>query len=315
MIKKKVPGMTNKDILQANAKNRLHHFILDEGHMRGAVIHGTHMINEIRTNHNLGILETMVLGQAYLAAALMTANLKEYDRMSFKIECAGPITGLNVEANARGEVRGHLKRNPIPIDKPLESADLSPLFGSGYISVTRYPEYAKHPFVGQVALKYGSIAKDMANYYLTSEQTPTAFNLSVKFDAEGNVIGAGGLILQTLPEADDKRLDVLEQVLLHLPSLGETFAGDQDPADFISYQFEGFKPKILGNRRVEFFCPCRKETIGKLLTKVTVDTLEDMLENGPLPVETHCHNCNTYYYFEKEEIEGFLKQAKSATQS
>jgi molecular chaperone Hsp33 len=42
------------------------------------------MINEMRANHELGILETLVLGRAYLGAALMTGDLKGMDRLSIK---------------------------------------------------------------------------------------------------------------------------------------------------------------------------------------------------------------------------------------
>ncbi|MCP5103877.1 MAG: Hsp33 family molecular chaperone HslO, partial [bacterium] len=274
-------------------KNKLYNFILEDGNIRGAIIHGAHMIKEMRLNHELGILETLVLGHAYLAAGLMTANLKKHDRTAFKIECEGPVKGLSVEAGAFGEVRGHLKNNPIPLEKTPESFDLAPYFGEGLLVVTRFPEYAKHPYVGHVKLKYGSIALNLANYFLSSEQTPASFNLSIKFDTGGNVTGAGGLFLQALPDADDRKVAVLEELVHQLPSIGEAFTGGQSPEEFIYGHFQGFEPKILANRRVEFFCPCRKETVGRVIAKVPRETLEDMLENGPLPVETRCHNCNT----------------------
>jgi molecular chaperone Hsp33 len=28
----------------------------------------------------------------------------------------------------------------------------------------------------------------------------------------------------------------------------------------------------------------------------------DMLKNGPFPVETRCHNCNSAYQFSKEDL-------------
>ncbi len=308
MIKKKVPGMTNKEILKARAKNKLYNFILEGGQIRGAMIHGTHMVREMRVNHELGILETLVLGHAYLAASLMTANLKEQDRIAFKIECSGPIKGFSVEANAFGEVRGHLKNNPIPIKKPLESFDLAPFFGDGFLVVTHYPEYARHPYVGHVKLKYGSIAINLAHYFLSSEQTPTAFNLSIKFDPEGHVTGAGGLFLQALPGADDQRVWELEQLVHQLPSIGEAFSGDQSPKDFIILYFHSFSPKLLASRRVEFFCHCRKESVGQIIAKLPVENLEEMLKTGPFPIETRCQNCSTVYPFNKEEIESFLKR-------
>ena len=76
MIKKQLFTETMKERLVASAKDRLHNFLLADGIVRGAVLHGTHMVNEMRANHELGILETLVLGRAYLGIALMSANIK-----------------------------------------------------------------------------------------------------------------------------------------------------------------------------------------------------------------------------------------------
>ncbi len=203
MIKKTIEGESLKERLLASAKDRIYNFLLADGAVRGAILHGTRMVNEMRANHELGIFETLVLGRAYLGAGLMSANLKGTDAISLKIECAGPIKGLTVEANAFGEVRGFLKNVPIPIDRPIQDFNLSSFFGAGFLSVIRTIEDAKHPFTGKIALQYGNIAQDLANYYLKSEQIPTAFNLSIKYDPEGEVTGAGGLFLQTMPRADD----------------------------------------------------------------------------------------------------------------
>lgn len=316
MIKKKIPGLSKKQQLEARAKNRLHNFMLENGQIRGAVIHGTHMIKEMRINHELGILETLALGHAYLGISLMTANLKERgDQIAFKIECSGPIKGLSVEANAFGEVRGYLKNNAIPIEKPLESFDLAPFFGEGFLMVTRFPEYAKHPYVGHVKLVYGSIAKDLANYFSSSEQAPTAFHLSVKFDPEGVVTGGGGLMLQAMPGTDHKRIDRLEHLMHNLSSIGGAFSVDQPAEEYILKHFHSFSPKFLGSRRMEFFCRCRKVTISQVVTKLPKQTLEDMFHKGPFPVEIRCHNCNTVYQFDKEEIEKFLKNSQQGKPS
>jgi molecular chaperone Hsp33 len=309
MIKKKISGMSKKEQLEARAKNRLYNFMLEDGQIRGAVIHGTHMIKEMRVNHETGILETLVLGHAYIGISLMTANLKERgDQIAFKIECSGPIKGLSVEANTFGEVRGYLKNNPISIEKPLENFDLAPFFGEGFLMITRFPQYARQPYVGHIKLKYGSIAKDLAHYFSSSEQAPTAFHLSVKFDPEGNVTGAGGLLLQTMPGTDHKRIDQLEHLMHNLYSIGEAFSVNQPAEEYILQHFHSFSPKVLDSRRIEFFCRCRKAAIGQIIAKLPVETLEDIFHKGPFPVETRCHNCNTVYQFDKGEIEKFLKK-------
>ncbi len=302
MIKKKPYGDTLKEKLLASAKDRLHKFMLADGAIRGAIMNGTRMINEMRANHELGILETLVLGRAYIGAALMAADLKSDDRLNIKFDCSGPIKGLVVEANAFGEVRGFLKQVPIPIDKPMESFNLSPFFGAGFLSVTKYLEDAKQPFTGQIMIKYGNIAKDLANYYLTSEQIPTAFNLSIKFDKKGQVTGAGGLFLQAMPQANDALAADLEERVTGLPSLGEEFAGDNDPEALISAAFRQYSPHFLANYRVEFMCHCKLERVRSLLTLLPIDELKDIRENGPFPLEMSCQYCNTKYHFNREDI-------------
>jgi len=86
----------------------------------------------------------------------MSAELKGNDRVSINIDCSGPIRGLVAEATAFGDVRGYLKRVPIPLDKPMESFDLAPFFGAGILAVTKHLQHAKQPFTGQVILKYGN---------------------------------------------------------------------------------------------------------------------------------------------------------------
>jgi molecular chaperone Hsp33 len=260
------------------------------------------MVNEMRANHELGILETLVLGRVYLGAVLMSADLKSNDRISIKIDCSGPIKGLVVEANAFGEVRGFLKRVPIPIDKPMESFNLSPFFGAGFLLVTKYLEDAKQPFTGQVMLKYGNIAQDLANYYLTSEQIPTAFNLSIKFDKEGQVTGAGGLFLQAMPQADDDLTASMEKRVTDLPSLGEVFSEDKNPENLVAVAFKGYSPRFLASQRIEFMCHCNQERVRNLLTLLPIEDLKDIRDNGPFPVEIHCHYCNTPYRFTREDI-------------
>ena len=248
MIKTALQDESLKERLLARAKDRLYSFLLADGAIRGAILHGTRMTNEMRANHELGILETLVLGRAYLGVALMASNIKGVESVSLKIECSGPIKGLTVEANTFGEVRGFLKNVPIPIDKPMENFDLSPFFGAGFLSVIRNMADAKQPFTSKIALAHGNIAQDLAHYYLTSEQIPTAFNLSLKYDQEGNVTGAGGLFLQAMPGADDALTAELEELVVQFPSLGEAFADGQKPESLIQSIFKKYTPRFSGRK-------------------------------------------------------------------
>ena len=62
MNKKLIYGDGLKGQLKAKAKDKIHRFMLADGKLRGAICHTTAMANEMRANHELGILESLVLG-------------------------------------------------------------------------------------------------------------------------------------------------------------------------------------------------------------------------------------------------------------
>lgn len=311
MKKKRLFGENLKAQLRASRSDRIDKFIMADDTVRGVVANGTRMINEMRWNHQLGILETLVLGQGYLAAALMSAGLKGHDRLNIKVECSGPIKGFSVDANAFGEVRGYLMQVPIPIDKPLESFDLSLFFGAGFISVTKYLEDAKQPFTGKVMMEHGRLAKDLAVYHLKSEQVHTALALSVEFDRSGEVTGAGGMLLQALPGARDDILLAVERVVGALEPVGNVVNAPRFPQMWLDDCFGAFKPKLLHHRGIEFMCHCNQEGIAAMLKMLNADELEDMALNGPFPIQIRCHHCNTAYDFEQKDMETLFKERRS----
>ncbi|MFZ5572674.1 MAG: Hsp33 family molecular chaperone HslO [Thermodesulfobacteriota bacterium] len=301
-MEKKLYGGNVKEQHKAAAEDRLFHFVLQAGRIRGVIVKGIKMIREMRGSHQLGILETMALGHAYLGAVMMAAHLKGDERLQIRIDCSGPAKGLVVESNAFGEVRGYLKQVPIPIAAPLEDFDLSPFLGAGTLTVTKYLKNAKQPYSGQVLLQYGNIAQDLANYLLTSEQIPSALYLSVQFNPAGEIVGAGGLLLQALPGAEEKAVEELEGRIRGISSLGNDLAGKK-PDDLILDVFQRFSPKMLDSKRVEFMCHCSRERLGHYLMLLPEKDLQDIRLHGPFPLEMRCHFCNSVYAFSAGEIE------------
>ena len=302
MEKKQPEDISHAACLEGNQDN-LHTFLMAGDTIRGAMLNGSRMVNEMRWNHELGILETLVLGHAYLGACLMSTGLKGRDRLMLQVDCSGPVKGLVVEANAAGEVRGFLKNVPIPVEKPLEDFNLSPFFGAGFISVTRTLADAKQPFTGRIMMVHGSLAKDLAHYYLTSEQIPTSLSLSVNFDSRGRVAAAGGMLLQAMPDADDTIVQQIEAQVVALPSIGEVLARGTSPVDFVTGHLGDYSPRFIGQQEVGFICHCNRDQIRNVLTLLPIDELKDIQEKGPFPVEIRCHHCNTRYAFDRDHID------------
>lgn len=276
-------------------------FTLEGDEVRGILVSGTRMVNEMRANHGLGPLEAMVLGKGYLCAALLGATLKGDDSLSLRVDCEGPVQGYSCEGNAKGGVRGRLFVSPIPLPPGGEGLDPTVLIGRGSLIVTRLTADMPQPFVSQVALASGNLADDLTHYYLASEQTRTALRVGLSFDRKGRITGAGGLFLQALPGAGDEALGRVENLLLSLPQLGDFFA-EGGSREALARSFALFDVNILGEKPVDFFCPCDKPKFAAFLASLGEKELRDLAENRPFALQTTCYNCGSVYSFSREEL-------------
>ncbi len=302
MIQAKIEDKKLIDHLARMKPDGISIFTLEHDSIRGAIVSGTAMVNQMRVNHGFGPLETLVLGHAYLAASLLSVTIKGEDRISIRAEGSGPARGYSVECTARGEVRGRLFGGPLGIADAQGKLDTAPLMGTGSLSLTRFMQGHTEPVTGTAAMRSGRLAEDLAWYYHTSEQTRTSFSLGIHFDAEGRVLGAGGMFLQALPGAVDEELERMERLVYSMPPLGETFSDGSARMDVMLRMFPFFDLNMMDERKTDFFCGCTKERLAAYLSSMEKAELDDMAKNGPFPVNITCHNCGSVYAYGQGEL-------------
>ena len=287
------------------------------GEIRGALLHGSRLVNRMRANHGLGLIETFVLGQASLASALLASTLKGEDRLGIRLDCEGPVQGWSVEAASRPAgnglersyaTRGYLFNDVIELSEAPERFDTAPLVGKGSLTMTRFIAGMPRPFTGTVELRTGRLAQDLATIFLESEQLPTAFELGIHFDREGRVDGAGGLYLQALPGATASLLERTETLLGLPPPIGAYFAGGGNPVAWLGTAFAGLGLTLRGTAAAEFHCDCERGRFASFIAGAQGGLLEDLVEKGPWPVEAVCHQCGSRYHWTKEELETLLAE-------
>jgi len=285
------------------------------GELRGALVNASRLVNQARANHGLGILEAFVLGQAEVAAALLSATLKGDDSLSLRLDCEGPVHGWSVEAR-RGEagnsVRGYLFRDSISLAEPPERLDTAPLVGAGTLTLTRFIAGSPRPFSGTVSLRSGRLAEDLAGLFKDSEQTSTAFVLGIHFDREGRVAGAGGLFLQALPGATEALAERAEILLGGLPPIGRHFAEGGKAGTYLAAQFGALGYEGRGRHPVAFECGCERGRFAAFMANTQGGLLEDLVENGPWPVEAVCHQCGSAYHWSREEMVALLEARRGS---
>ena len=305
--------------INALPKDEMAVFVMADGRIRGALFHGTRFVNQMRAQHNLGILESLVLGQASLCAALMIPLMKGQEHLCWKYDVDGPAAGFSIEADSTGYVRGFLYNEHIPVDKPLENWDLKPFLGTGSMSVSRIHKEDSAPHISTVEVNSGNIAEDLAWYYKQSEQISTAFNTGIQFDRQGRVIGAGGMFLQVMPEtggknnsgaskssssdaeADGQFLARVEMAFKTAPSLGQWFSEGGKIEDIVYGLFREFTPSIVLRRDIRYDCPCSEETFANYIKMLPKQERDDILRKKE-PLEIQCRNCGSVYTISVEKL-------------
>ncbi|MDQ3259002.1 MAG: Hsp33 family molecular chaperone HslO, partial [Acidobacteriota bacterium] len=155
------------------------------GNIRCMAAVTTEMVAEATARHGTSDTVAAALGRTLTGTLLLGAGLKEFDRLTVRIEGDGAAGGITAEANARGQVRGYV-RNP-EADAQLNSDgkfDVRAVVGqSGMFYVTYESGYDiglyREPYRGSVPLVSGEIGEDFAYYLAKSEQIPSAVMLGV----------------------------------------------------------------------------------------------------------------------------------------
>lgn len=268
------------------------------------------LVEYARNAHNTSPVATAALGRLLTGGAMMGVMMKgDKDVLTLQIKCSGPIGGLTVTADSKGNVKGYVN-NPDVILPANEKGklDVGKALDLGILSVIK-DMGLKEPYVGQVELKTGEIGDDLTYYFASSEQVPSAVGLGVLMEKNNTVRQAGGFIIQLMPFAEEKVIAQLEKNLAEVNSVTELLDQGLTP--------EMILEKLLGNLGLEinektetrFYCNCDKVRVGKVLISIGAKELQDMIDEGK-EVELNCHFCNTNYIFSVEELKELLELAR-----
>jgi len=280
----------------------------------------TDMVEEARKIHETSPVCTAALGRVLTGAGIMGLTLKnESDKLTVIFKGDGPAKQILATANQSGAVKGFIA-NPY-VDLPLNSVgklDVGGAIGIGDLTVIK-DLGLKEPYVGTIALVDGEIADDLTAYYFISEQQNTAISLGVKVERDLTVGAAGGMFIQMLPNADEKAIDALEEMLSDLPPIttlitevcengkGKTIEGLlQDLMDrvFGSLPFD-YQVETKSYRDIGWNCDCSTERLEKALISVGRKDLTEIYEEDG-QAELTCQFCLKKYFFDKDHLKRLL---------
>lgn len=273
--------------------------ITTDGLIIGAALDSTDIVKRAQEIHSSSPAVTTALGRLLTGASIMGNRLKEENAsLTLRVEGNGTVGALIAVSDSEGNVRG------LAGDPQAETGDkinVGELVGhEGLLGVIK--DYGDgQPYTAQVPLVSGEIAEDLTSYYAVSEQTPTVFMLGVSHDADGSVDYAGGLLIQLLPLADEREIEVLEKNLKDMPKVTAMMKEGMSLEDMLQKVLAGFELEFFDEAQVKYECKCSREKVESALISIGEKELRSLAQKGE-DTEVCCHFCDNKYYFSPAQL-------------
>ncbi len=284
--------------------------ITSDGAIMASAVDASDIVFTAKKLHHLSRSATAALGRLLCAASMMGAQLKQNEAIvNLRVLGDGELGPVIAVADSRGNVRGYVGDSNCSTEYYENGKiNVSKAVGkNGTISVMR--DYGSGaPYIGQTELVSGEIAEDVTNYFAVSEQIPTVCALGVLIDKEdGEVLLAGGLLIQLLPGADESTIDKLEKSIEKLEPVTTMLAKGMGILDICKTALEGFEVEVLDENPVNYVCTCSKEKLERYFCTMSDEDIRCMAEDNGFATAT-CHFCNKRYVFTAEELEQLIRE-------
>jgi molecular chaperone Hsp33 len=295
--------------------DKLVHGIAADATVRVMAAITTDTVREAVRRHQTSPTVSAALGRVLTGTLLLGSSLKEFDRLTVKIESEGPVEGIVAEAVADGKVRGYVK-NPLAELPPNGNGkfDVSGIIGKGMFYVIRESGFDiglhRDPYIGSVPIQTGEIAEDFAYYLMKSEQIPSAVLLGVLLQPEEPYVTcAGGVIIQMLPTSNENIAVMIEDTIRHAPQISTAIKEGASPEDLLKMTLGIIDYEILGEKDVRFECNCSFDRAVQLISSLGRAEVTSMLEEDKGAKMT-CGFCNELYTLDENDLRKMLETEK-----
>ena len=226
-----------------------------QGQIRAFAATTREMVETARKAHNTSPVVTAALGRLLTGGAMMGVMMKgDKDVLTLQIKCDGPIHGLVVTADAKGNVKGYADQTDVMLPANAQGKlDVGGAVGSGILSVIK-DLGLKEPYVGQTQLQTGEIGDDLTYYFASSEQVPSCVGLGVLMERDNTVKRAGGFIVQLMPDATEEIIEKLEANLAQVTSVTGLLDQGDTPEMILEKLLGNLDLEILDRLDTRFYC-------------------------------------------------------------
>ena len=178
---------------------------------------------------------------------------------------------------------------------------------NGELRISRHGFRGGQVYQSRLPVTGGSIAAGLQQFCLESEQTLTLFSLATVADSDGQIVRAGGMIVQALPDCESSHLEEVTACLEQADFAALVRAGEA-PADATLALLGRLDLHVLGQDPLTYQCRCSMDRAVLAVQTLSAEELDEV-RNGRVE-EVVCDFCGHQYRVGAAELEASAAAAK-----
>ena len=294
--------------------------------VRGRLVRLGPAVDHILAQHHYPDPVSRLVGEAAALTALLGASLKTEGRFQLQTKTDGAVDMLVVDFDAPDRLRAFARYDADRIAAANGRLKPAELLGQGHLALTIDEGGDMSRYQGVVPLEGQGLEAAADQYFVQSEQIPTMVRLAVaqNVTGEGSRWRAGGLLVQFLPDSEDRRrradLDPGDAPPDFVPDRTEddswteakALAGTVEDHELVdpTLSSERLLYRLFHERGVRVFepqvlrdaCRCSRERIAGMLRSFTPQERREMVgPDGRIGVT--CEFCGVHRDFAPAEFD------------
>jgi molecular chaperone Hsp33 len=161
---------------------------------------------------------------------------------------------------------------------------------------------------GMVSLEHSSVVSQaLMTYMQESEQVKSMIDVACVVE-NGEVVAAGGFIVQLLPELTDSQLAIMTERLADFPPMAKLLQSGKTASHVLEELLYGMPFTRLGDSPLRFECKCSQMRVVASLATLDRGELNQLVADGNT-LEISCDFCGKDYAITQEHVRGLLSES------
>jgi molecular chaperone Hsp33 len=272
--------------------------------LRVILVEATDLSRLARMLHGLAPTSASIFSEALTAGLLLGALQKDQTRINLSLEVDGPLSGLLVDADTAGNIRGRVRQPGVHFPGDPAVGPRAALGGSGTLSVLRDLGGGKF-YRGSVEVLPGTLTENLRRYFSASEQVATAIDIRVVPAGREPLGMVAGLVVQKMPEGSLAALEEARDRIAGGAFLDALAGGATDEALARSVVGDGLE--VLTRGPVSYVCNCSRERAVNAVSALGPAGIRAVLA-AEKQVVIDCEFCKKRYVIGEEELSDIARR-------